>query len=79
MVNTKAIAGFVAGLSVGAIAAILLSPAKGADTRRKIIDKTGELCNSVKDSVTGFVKGKEKKKNYADNYSQPIVGSHTMG
>jgi len=36
MANTKLILGIVAGASIGAIAAILFSPAKGSDTRQRL-------------------------------------------
>ncbi len=56
----KTILGFIAGVSVGAIAAILFSPDKGADTRRKIADRTSDLGSSIKDCVVNFIKGEKK-------------------
>jgi hypothetical protein len=62
MKRKKVVIGLVAGISVGVIAAILLSTGKGADVRKKIINKTSNLGNSLKDWVTGFIKnGKEVK------------------
>jgi len=55
MANTKIILGFIAGAAIGAITGILLAPDSGAATRKKIIDKSGDLKNAVKDSITGFL------------------------
>jgi len=55
MANTKTILGFIAGAAIGAIAGILLAPDSGAATRQKIIDKSGDLKDAVKDSITGLL------------------------
>ena len=55
MANTKIILGFIAGAAIGAIAGILLAPDSGAATRKKIIDKSGDLKDAVKDGITGFL------------------------
>jgi len=60
MKGTKTILGFIAGVSIGAIAGILLSPEKGSDTRRKIADRTSEFGNSLVDCFTDFIKGNKK-------------------
>jgi len=59
--NTKIILGIIAGASIGAIAAILFSPAKGSDTRQRIIDKTTDLGTSIKDCVVDLFKGAKNK------------------
>ena len=55
MANTKIILGFIAGAAIGAIAGILLAPDSGAATRRKIADKSGELKDALKDSISGWL------------------------
>ena len=55
MANTKTVLGIIAGLSVGAIAGILLAPDSGTATRKKIVDKSGDFKDAVKDSVLGFL------------------------
>ena len=60
MKGSKTILGFIAGVSIGAIAGILLSPEKGSDTRQKIADRTSEFGNSLKDCFTDLIKGKKK-------------------
>jgi gas vesicle protein len=55
MANTKITLGFIAGAAIGAIAGILLAPDSGAATRKKIIDKSGDLKDAVKDGITGFL------------------------
>jgi gas vesicle protein len=60
MGNTKTILGFIAGASIGAIAGILLAPDKGAATRKKIVDKSGDLKDAIKDGVLGWLDKLEK-------------------
>jgi len=79
MVNTKAIAGFVAGLSIGAIAAVLLSPEKGSAIRQRIIDKATGWCNAAKDSITDLVKNKKTESTRADESGNPFPNVNTMG
>ena len=55
MANTKVVLGIIAGISIGAIAGILLAPDSGTATRKKIVDKSGDLKDAVKDSVLGFL------------------------
>jgi gas vesicle protein len=53
MANTKIIHGFVAGAAIGAIAGILFAPDSGANTRRKIAEKPGDLKDAVKNNIRG--------------------------
>jgi gas vesicle protein len=55
MASTKTVLGFIAGASIGAIAGILLAPDSGTETRKKIISKSGDLTEALKDSVTGWI------------------------
>lgn len=55
MANTKTTLGFIAGISIGAIAGILLAPDKGAGTRKKLIDASADLANTVKKSIAGLL------------------------
>jgi gas vesicle protein len=60
MIGKKTILGFIAGASIGALAAILFSAEKGSDTRQRIIDKSSDLGTSLKDCLVDFVKGRKK-------------------
>ncbi|MEO5595330.1 MAG: YtxH domain-containing protein [Chitinophagaceae bacterium] len=60
MAKTKLILGFIAGVSAGAIAGILLAPDSGGMTRKKIIDKSCDLTSAVKDSITGLLNKLQK-------------------
>jgi len=57
MSSSKALLGFVAGAAVGALAGILFAPDKGSNTRKKIVTKTGDLTESVKESFNDFIDG----------------------
>ena len=60
MSSSKVLLGFVAGAAVGALAGILFAPEKGSDTRRKISNKSGDITDSVKNSVKDFIDGVKK-------------------
>jgi len=61
MSNSKAALGFLAGAAAGAILGILFAPDKGADTRRKISKKTGDLGDSLKTTFSDFIDGLTSK------------------
>jgi gas vesicle protein len=64
--NVKIIAGIAAGVSVGILAAYLLSD-KGSSTRKKIADGFGDFADSVKDMLSNIVsKEQELVGNMAD-------------
>ncbi len=81
MTNKKIILGIAAGVSVGIIAGILLSPDKGSATRRKILDKADELGGSLKDCLVDFIKGKNTGKEMVSSNEAPDTGAllNTMG
>lgn len=55
MANTKLVLGFIAGAAIGAIAGILMAPDKGDATRKKIIDRSVDLKDSVKEGILDFI------------------------
>jgi gas vesicle protein len=55
MSSSKIVVGFLAGAAVGALAGILFAPDKGSNTRKKIVNKTGDLTDSVKNSFSDFI------------------------
>ena len=79
MTGTKTILGFIAGVSIGAIAGILLSPEKGSDTRQRILDRTGDLGSSIKDCLTNFGKGKKSTNGRTENPAGAGMNLNTMG
>ena len=58
MSNKKIVLGIIAGASIGAIAAILLSPGKGSELRQRISDATTDWATSIKDCVVNLFTGK---------------------
>ncbi|MEO6316461.1 MAG: YtxH domain-containing protein [Chitinophagaceae bacterium] len=79
MTGTKTILGFIAGISIGAIAGILLSPEKGSDTRQRILDKTTDLGVSLKDCLTDLMHGKKATNGHADSAPGSKMNVNTMG
>ena len=69
--NDTGLALFLTGLALGAIAGVLLAPASGAETRRKIVDKARALREEAEEE---FEEGIEhlkhdlpaKKERYAE-------------
>ena len=58
---TCLLAGFVAGIAVGAAVGVLLAPNKGEDTRRLIKDQAEETRDQVVKAVNGVTARFEKK------------------
>jgi gas vesicle protein len=59
--NGKLIAALLAGAAVGAILGVLFAPDSGSATRKKIMDSTDDLADSIKDKIdalTGMVSDK---------------------
>jgi len=73
MSSSKVLLGFVAGAAVGALAGILFAPDKGSNTRKKIVTKTGDVADSVKNSFNDFIDGVKEAyagvKDEADEFS----------
>ena len=50
-VSLKVAAALVAGVALGAVAGLLLAPAKGSDTRKKVMDGSRDLAESLKSKI----------------------------
>jgi len=57
MSSSKVIISFLVGAVVGGALGILLAPDKGAETRRKIVEKGGDLGDSISE-FGGTIKDK---------------------
>ena len=57
MSTTKVLLGFVAGAAVGTLAGLLFAPDSGANTRKKMTDKAGDLTDSAKETFNGLMDG----------------------
>jgi gas vesicle protein len=71
MSNSKVIVGFLVGAAVGGALGLLLAPDKGEETRRKLMEKGGDLSDSIadfgdtlKEKLNGVVDGVK------DNFSK---------
>ena len=49
MNSSKVLLGFLAGAAVGSALGILLAPDKGSETRKKILEKSNDLGDSIAD------------------------------
>jgi gas vesicle protein len=57
MSNSKVFVGFLVGAAIGGALGILLAPDKGAETRKRIIEKGNDLGDSLTD-FGGTIKDK---------------------
>lgn len=75
MKNTGTVLGaLLIGAALGAVAGILLAPAKGSDTRKKLADGTKDLTGSLKNKFTRSAEkveefANEKKENLEEFYN----------
>jgi gas vesicle protein len=51
----KTMSAIIAGAVAGAIAGILLAPDRGAETRKKLTGKAGDVSESVKSTFSDFI------------------------
>lgn len=58
--TTALLAGFVAGVAVGAAIGVLLAPSKGEDTRRLLVRQAEETRDQVVKAVEGVTSRREK-------------------
>jgi len=81
MSNKKIVLGIIAGASIGAIAAILMSPGKGSDIRQKISDATTDWASSIKDCVVNLFTGKngDGRTEAESTAGNPGMNLNTMG
>ena len=49
--SAKILGALFLGMAVGAAIGILLAPAKGSQTRKKIADRTKDLADNLKDKI----------------------------
>jgi gas vesicle protein len=71
MSTNKLIAGILAGVAIG----ILIAPAKGSETRKKISSKAGDASDYLKDVVESI---REKINQLADNEIDAIENAEAQ-
>jgi gas vesicle protein len=61
MSSGKVVLGLLAGAAAGALAGILLAPAKGSKTRRRILKKGENYADSLKDKLNDLLETTNQK------------------
>jgi gas vesicle protein len=59
--NGKIIAALLVGAVIGGALGILFAPAKGSETRKKLIGATGDLTDSLKEKFEEFMENAKKE------------------
>ena len=75
MKNNNTALGLLGGLAVGTVLGILFAPAKGSETRKKIVDKSADLATSLKDSSSKLSSVISETINNLKNESQQLLGN----
>ncbi len=71
--NTEKIIGaLLLGAAIGGVLGVLFAPDKGSETRKKLLDQSGDLTGALKDKFNEFMtlatKEKEILKDHVDEY-----------
>ncbi|MCX6209827.1 MAG: YtxH domain-containing protein [Bacteroidetes bacterium] len=73
MKSGKLVLGILAGVSAGAILGILFAPAKGCDTRKKILNKKDDYADAIKDKYDELVDAIAKKYEAIEKGAEDLV------
>jgi gas vesicle protein len=73
MNNSKVLLGFLAGAFAGSILGVLFAPDKGAETRRKISEKTEDMSNALKEKVSNFTGEMKRKLSSAKEEAEDVA------
>ena len=72
MNSSKLLLGILAGVAVGAMAGILLAPDKGSKTRKKIMNKSKDFADDMKE------KFEDLYENVADKYEDLLQDAKAL-
>jgi len=72
MKNGKILLGALAGLAAGALLGILFAPDKGSETRKKIVKKSGDVKDNLKEKINSLINEMEGKKAPSANNQDPV-------
>ena len=73
MNNKHLLTGIIAGLTAGAILGILFAPEKGADIRKKIAKKSGNLTDKYKSKFDDLLDKLGKKYNVSTEQAEELI------
>lgn len=78
MSNRKIIISALAGLAIGGIIGILFAPEKGSRTRRRIIDKSEDYVDDLKEKLKDTLDNMKAKYDKAVQNTEHLMSRETM-
>ena len=72
--NVKLIGALLLGAAVGGALGILLAPDKGSETRKKILAKSDDLTDSLKEKFQEFLDGVKSEMDIVKNKANVFMG-----
>lgn len=71
----KIILGVLGGVAVGALLGVLFAPEKGDKTRRKIMDKSNDYADELKDKLDSLLGSINQKYEKIWNEGENLIGN----
>ncbi len=73
MSRGRIILGVLAGLAAGALIGILFAPDKGSETRKKIVSKSEDYVDNLKEKINGIIhNGRRHAEKVRENVSSAM-------
>ncbi|MEW6752469.1 MAG: YtxH domain-containing protein [Candidatus Latescibacterota bacterium] len=68
------LAGWLAGLAMGALLGVLLAPHRGDITRRRLVRRAGEARDQVREVVDDLREGRSSRRNAEEEEEEELEG-----
>ncbi len=78
MSNGKIILGAIAGLAIGGIVGMLFAPEKGSRTRRKIVSKSEDYMDDIKEKLSDYVENIKDTCEHAMHQAEQVISKENL-
>jgi gas vesicle protein len=79
MKTNQTVIGILGGVAVGAALGVLFAPDKGSETRKKIVKKSTDITDDLKEKVGSIVNSASGKYNSLMNKGEKIIDKSMKG